>query len=135
MQVQAAALTDRDKRNVAEFLADRRIADAASAPPQMINSMCFQPGPGLRVWMPCPAWNGWGPGLDNARFQSAAMAGLKPADVPHLKLKWAFGLPGGGTASSQPSVVMGRVFVGSDNGGVYSMDASSGCFYWSFAGR
>ena len=79
-----------------------------------------------------PAWNGWSPDGNNARFQTADMAGLKPSDVPKLKLKWAFGLPGGGTASSQPSVVMGRVFVGSDSGAVYSIDANSGCFYWSF---
>jgi len=131
MQVQAAALTDRDKRNVAEFLAGRSIADASSAPPQMTNACASNPALSARLDAG-PAWNGWGPDLDNARFQTAAMAGLKPADVPKLKLKWAFGLPGGGTASSQPSVVMGRVFVGSDNGGVYSMDASSGCFYWSF---
>jgi polyvinyl alcohol dehydrogenase (cytochrome) len=132
MEVQAAALTDRDKRDVAEFLADRRIADASSTPPQMSNRCASNPALPARLDA-VPAWNGWGPGLDNARFQSAAMAGLKPADVPRLKLKWAFGLPGGGTASSQPSVVMGRVFVGSDNGALYSMDASSGCFYWSFA--
>jgi polyvinyl alcohol dehydrogenase (cytochrome) len=132
MQTQASALTDRDKRNVAEFLAGRSIADADSASPQKMSNACSS-NPSLAARLDSsPAWNGWGPDGSNARFQTAAGAGLKPSDVPRLKLKWAFGLPGGGTASSQPSVVFGRVFVGSDNGAVYSMDAGSGCFYWSF---
>src|SRR5215475_9097168 len=61
-----------------------------------------------------PAWSGWG-GADNARFQTKAAASLTPTDVPKLKLKWAFGLPGGTSMYSQPSVAFGRVFVGNDN--------------------
>ena len=38
-------------------------------------------------------WNGWGAGGGNTRFQTAAQAGLTAAQVPNLKLKWAFGLP------------------------------------------
>jgi polyvinyl alcohol dehydrogenase (cytochrome) len=131
MQAQASALTDRDKRNVAQFLTGRSAADAESGAPKMTHPCSANPPLASRLTA-SPAWNGWGPDVDNARFQSAAAARLTPADVPKLKLKWAFGLPGGGSASSQPSVVLGRVFVGSDNGGVYSMDARSGCSYWSF---
>jgi polyvinyl alcohol dehydrogenase (cytochrome) len=49
-----------------------------------------------------------------------------------LKLKWAFGFPLAEEAHSQPTVIGGRVFVGSDAGTVYSLDATSGCVYWSF---
>ena len=77
------------------------------------------------------SWSGWG-GAGNARFQSAAAAGLKAADVPKLKVKWAFGLPGGKSMYSQPSVAFGRVFVGNDNGVVYSLDAKTGCTYWAY---
>jgi polyvinyl alcohol dehydrogenase (cytochrome) len=52
--------------------------------------------------------------------------------VPGLKLKWAFGFPGGTQAYGNPSIVAGRVFVGSDNGTVYALDADTGCIYWSF---
>jgi polyvinyl alcohol dehydrogenase (cytochrome) len=52
--------------------------------------------------------------------------------VPNLKLKWAFGFPTGISAYSQPAVVAGRVFVGSDIGHVYSLDAKTGCVYWSY---
>jgi len=68
----------------------------------------------------------------NRRFQSTAMAGLSPADVPRLKLKWAFGFAGATVAFSQPTIVHGTVFVGSEDGRVFSLDASSGCTKWSF---
>jgi polyvinyl alcohol dehydrogenase (cytochrome) len=78
-----------------------------------------------------PSWSGWG-GAGNARFQTKAASGLSPADVPKLKLKWAFGLPDGKSMYSQPSVAFGRVFVGNDNGVVYSLDAKTGCVYWAY---
>src|SRR5579863_7501663 len=78
-----------------------------------------------------PSWSGWG-GTGNARFQTKAASGLTPADVPKLKLKWAFGLPGGMSMYSQPSVAFGRVFVGNDKGIVYSLDAKTGCVYWAY---
>jgi polyvinyl alcohol dehydrogenase (cytochrome) len=57
---------------------------------------------------------------------------MTAADVPNLKLKWAFGFPGGTQAYGNPAIVAGRVFVGSDNGTVYALDAETGCMYWSF---
>src|SRR6185369_2997697 len=93
---------------------------------------------------PCPAnarfgdpaasasWNGWGAGGANTRFQDQKNAGIAPADVPKLKLKWAFGFPGVKSVYGQPSVVAGRVFVGVDTGAVYSLDAATGCVYWMF---
>jgi polyvinyl alcohol dehydrogenase (cytochrome) len=136
MQEQASRLTDRDKRNVTEFLAGRRVdakglGDKSAGAPQMSNACSTNPPLAARLDA-SPAWNGWSPDVNNARFQTAALAGLKASDIPKLKLKWAFGLPGEGTAASQPSVAFGRVFVGSDNAGVYSFDARSGCVYWSF---
>jgi polyvinyl alcohol dehydrogenase (cytochrome) len=79
-----------------------------------------------------PSWNGWGVDLANSRFQTAKAAGLSAADVPKLTLKWAFGYPNGVSALGQPTVVSGRVFAGADTGYVYSLDAASGCVYWSF---
>ena len=55
-----------------------------------------------------------------------------PDDVPRLKLKWAFGYPGAVRAFAQPTIVAGRLFVGSQNGKVYSLAADSGCTYWKF---
>ncbi len=60
------------------------------------------------------------------------MAQLAAEDVPHLKLKWAFGFPGAERAVAQPTVMGGRIYIGSQGGKVYSLDANSGCTYWEF---
>ena len=79
-----------------------------------------------------PNWNGWGANLAQHRFQPAAMARLTASDVPRLKLKWAFAFSGVNRAFAQPTVVGGRVFVGSASTAVYSLNANSGCQYWAF---
>ena len=79
-----------------------------------------------------PIWNGWAADPGNTRFQIAKAAGLTREDVPKLKLKWAFGFPGVATAFASPSVFGGRVFVGSADGTVYSLNAQTGCIYWTF---
>jgi len=79
-----------------------------------------------------PHWSGWGVDLLNARFQPAEHARLTEADLENLELKWAFGFPGAATIGSQPAVVGGRVFVGSPEHRLYSLDAQTGCAYWRF---
>ena len=79
-----------------------------------------------------PHWNGWGVDPSQHRFQSPDMARLAESDLPRLKLKWAFGFPGATRSVAQPTIVGGRVFVGSQGGKVYSLDAKGGCTYWEF---
>ncbi len=55
--------------------------------------------------------------------------------MPKLSLKWAFGFPDATSAWSQPTVAGGRVFVGSQNGTVYALDAASGCIHWTFTAK
>ena len=123
-------LSDTERRRVAESLSGRLLGSERSGDLTSMPNQCSR-NPPLRM-LKGPAWNGWGNGLANDRFQSTAAARLTAADVPHLKLKWAFGYPDGTSTYGQPSIVAGRVFVGTDTGFVYSLDASSGCIYWSF---
>src|SRR5215471_17382212 len=122
MKDQGDKLSDLDKRGVAEFMGGRplgssRLGDAKNMPNQCrSNPALSDPDRG-------PQWNGWGRDLSNSRFQPVAAAGLTAAEVPRLKLKWAFGFPAGVSANAQPTIASGRVFVGSDNGYVYSLDA------------
>jgi polyvinyl alcohol dehydrogenase (cytochrome) len=81
---------------------------------------------------PKTVWNGWSPGIENARFQSASDAGLSTDQVRGLKLKWAFGFGGDATAFAPPTVIDGQVFVGSAGGLVHAMRAESGCLQWVF---
>src|SRR5690606_20932272 len=77
-------------------------------------------------------WIGWGPSVTNARFQNEEAGGITVDDIPNLKLAWAYGLPQEQQARGQPSVVGGRLFVGSQAGAVYALDAKTGCTHWQF---
>src|SRR5207249_477709 len=68
----------------------------------------------------------------DARPLPTRWPGITAADVPTLTLKWAFGFPGGAQAYGHPTIAAGRVFVGGDTSRVYSLDAATGCTYWSF---
>lgn len=75
-----------------------------------------------------PQWNGWGRDLANTRYHPEP--GIRAADVPRLKLKWAFAYPG--AVNSPATVTGGRVYVASFSGRVYSLDAKSGCVHWRY---
>jgi polyvinyl alcohol dehydrogenase (cytochrome) len=127
MKEQGAALSASDKRLLAEFLTGKTLGTPAS--PSTANvcadlKLSFSPS--------AVDWNGWGTDLANTRFQTAERAGLTAAQVPRLKLKWAFAFPNTFVANGQPTIVGGRIFVPSANRIVYSLDARSGCQYWSF---
>jgi polyvinyl alcohol dehydrogenase (cytochrome) len=130
MKAQAAGLSGSDRTTLARFLSSTHGSpDAAASLPaagQCAGPSSFTIPDGDR------AWNGWGADLLNSRFRSGEIAGLTPADLPRLKLKWAFGFANDLHAYAQPSVVGGRVFVGSESGIVYALDASTGCTRWTF---
>jgi len=125
-------LSDPEKRAVAETISGRRLGSAGTGDAEHMPDRCAS-NPPLAAAAQRPAWNGWGADVQNTRFQSAGSAGLTAADVPRLKLRWAFGLPNSTSAYAQPALVFGRVYVGADTGYVYALDAASGCVYWSFS--
>ena len=131
MQEQAKDLTDVAKVKLAEFMSSRPMGSTGAGDIGTMPNKC-KLNPPLTDPAKTPQWNGWGNDLPNSRFQPATAARLTAAQVPRLKLKWAFGYPFGASANAQPSIVAGRVFVGSDNGYFYSLDARTGCVYWSF---
>ena len=131
MKGQGASLSDDQRRMVATFMSGRPLGSLQEGDAKAMPNQCAS-NPPLTDPAAGPAWNGWGVDLTNGRFQSAKAAGLNPDQVPHLKLKWAFGYPNGLSAFGQPSVVSGRVFVGTDIGYIYSVDAKTGCVYWSY---
>src|SRR5579871_442094 len=124
---QGAALTAAEVVAVSQFVTGKVLAKETVAK----QAFCEDAGPPLDQALAQPRWNGWGVDSSNHRFQPAAMAQLSAADVPRLKLKWAFAFPGDARAFAQPTVVGGRLFVGSAGRRVYSLNAASGCIYWS----
>ncbi|MEI9965911.1 MAG: PQQ-binding-like beta-propeller repeat protein [Caulobacteraceae bacterium] len=127
-------LSDKEKRQIAESTAGRLMGSGVAADAKSMPNRCAA-NPPLTDPAKGPAWNGWSADAANTRFQPASAGGLTAADMPKLKLKWAFGLPGSSSAYSQPTVVSGRVFVGADTGWIYSLDAETGCVHWSFQAK
>src|SRR5580765_785776 len=134
MRQQGSDMTDAEKRAVAEYLG----TTTPSAPASPTATAASDPTAGACTSTPPfdpskgPQWNGWGVDVTNQRFQPAAQAGLTAEQVPKLKLKWAFGFPNANSARGLPTMVGGRVFVGSMSGTVYALDAKSGCVIWTF---
>jgi polyvinyl alcohol dehydrogenase (cytochrome) len=132
MRRQGATLSSAERRAIAAFLAGRP-AGSYRAPLEMIGKDAYcAAGTGARDPLAGAAWNGWGIDARNTRSQTAAAAGLTAADIPKLKLKWAFGIPGVSASGSQITVVGSRAFVGTRNGVVYALDTKTGCVTWAF---
>lgn len=134
MVAQARALTVEQRRQVAEYIAGRPLGAQASVDVPALPNRCAAQLDDAQFSNPLkgPMWNGWGVDLGNSRFQPAAAAGLTAEQVPKLKLKWAFGFLNASSMYGQPTVAGRRVYVGANNGFVYSLDAKTGCAYWSF---
>ncbi|HVZ24171.1 MAG TPA: PQQ-binding-like beta-propeller repeat protein [Vicinamibacterales bacterium] len=123
-----------ERRAIAEAITGKKLRNTLDVSP-LPKAMCAASGARPAAFDPAsgPTWNSWsGAGVTNARFQDAKSAGLTPADVPKLKLKWAFGFPGDLQSNAQATITGGRVFVGSPGGGVYALSAASGCIHWFF---
>lgn len=128
MRFEGLQLSIEERRAIAEFVTGRKLAEEQEGN-ETRAGRCAAEGAKF-AGAAGPQWNGWGAGPANARFQPVEEAGLSGDQVNKLKVKWAFGFPPN-TMLSQPTVVGGRVFVGSLRGRVYSINAATGCLYWS----
>jgi polyvinyl alcohol dehydrogenase (cytochrome) len=131
MKSQGDALSEDQRRMLATFMSARPLGSLNEGAAASMPNRCPS-NPAMSDPAAGPSWNGWGVDTGNTRFQTSRNAGLTPGQVPGLKLKWAFGVPTGLSQYNQPTIVSGRVFLGTDTGYVYSLDAKSGCVYWSF---
>jgi polyvinyl alcohol dehydrogenase (cytochrome) len=130
MRARAAERSRAQRRALATYASGKPLAANAGAP-MAASAFCSPPDVARTNPLAGPVWNGWGHGITNARFQSAAAAGLKAEDLPRLTLTWAFGFPGATSAGTQPVVAGGRVYVATAEGQVYVLDAKTGCVHWT----
>jgi polyvinyl alcohol dehydrogenase (cytochrome) len=70
-------------------------------------------------------WPSLGLDENSSRFQPNP--GFRAADVPRLKVKWAFSMAGGG----QPTVIGDWLFITNRGGKFYALDAKTGCVHWA----
>ena len=122
MKPQGSVLSPEQRVLLAEFLTGRKVGAEAPMAGRCHGVLPFS--------LDGPSFNGWGANVENWRFQPEP--GLSAAQLARLDLKWAFGIPGVVAMFGQPTIAGGRVFVGGQNGHVYSLDMQSGCYYWDY---
>lgn len=124
MRIQGDALSAVERRAVAAYLSkiDAKLTDSSQ------NNKC-QSIPSMAP-TDLVGWNGWG--LDSANTRYQTKTSITVDSVRKLRLKWAFGLQNTDTSYAQPTVIGGRLFFGSADGYVYSLDADTGCTIWTF---
>jgi polyvinyl alcohol dehydrogenase (cytochrome) len=124
MKSQAAVLSTNERQAVANFLGKRVTVERRR---DEIANRCTAE----TAWKGSAGWTNWGAGVTNMRYQPAKDAGLRAENLTKLTLKWAFAFPDTAVLRSQPAVYRGTVFVGSQEGSVYSLDAVTGCVHWT----
>lgn len=77
-------------------------------------------------------WQGWGGSHGNTRFNSELTNPISSATLPRLTLKWAYGFKDVRSVIGNPALSGNRIFIGDENGKVYSLDRDSGCEDWIF---
>lgn len=129
MQGQARGLSAAEIIAVAQYLTTSPMQANSSQPklqePDLRANLCTKAPRPITLE---GSWNGFSPNLDNARFQPKP--GFRVEDIPRLRPKWTVAYPGG-TVGGPPSVIAGRVFVGTAAGSVMSFDVETGCTYWA----
>jgi polyvinyl alcohol dehydrogenase (cytochrome) len=119
IQSVAAYLTP-EARAASESAAERRPTAPVSAAVG-VDPMCAA-NPPIKAGR--SDWSSAGFDDESSRYQSNP--DLKAADVPKLKLKWAFSMSGGG----QPTVIGDWLFTTNRSGKFYALDAKTGCVHW-----
>lgn len=127
MRSQAAAMTSDQRKTLAEFLTGQKIGSSATLSPHMCAD-----GESPFDYQAQPDALGWGVDLRNQRHFSSEVAGMSKAEIPKLKLKWAFHYPDAVRGRSQPATAGGGLYVGSQDGSVFSLDQKSGCVRWIY---
>ena len=128
MKMQGAGLSSADVSALIGYIGPTGGSEtASSAPARTCESQPRAPGK-----LDVAQWNGWSTDISNSRYQESAAAGVTAEMVPKLKLKWAFNLGDVTDARSQPAVWGHYLFVGSNSGVFYALNADSGCTAWAF---
>src|SRR5690606_16046971 len=111
MQIQGSVLNEAEKRAVSEFATGKRFGEANYGSPATEKpNLCASASP-VRDPSQVPSWNGWGNDLATTRFQPKEVGRLTAADLPRLKLKWAFGYTNVSMTRAQPAVIGERLYV------------------------
>jgi polyvinyl alcohol dehydrogenase (cytochrome) len=124
MAPMGAGLSAADKQAVAAYLTSGQQTGRGRPPaPKTADVMCatnppIKPGP--------TDWASFGNDEANTHYQPKP--GFTAAEAPKLKVKWAFAVRG--SSYGQPTVVGDWLFLTTRSGGLYALDANTGCVRW-----
>ncbi len=122
MKQQAKGLTEEQIRQLAIHLTGKLPGEPIR---NLDANKCTGAAPAIKFT--AGDWNGWGRDVENTRYQPKP--GIKLEDIPKLKVKWAFAHPGA-MATGQPTIIGDRLFLTTEAGYIFSLNAQTGCTYW-----
>ena len=134
MAAQAQRLSPADRAAVAEFVTGKTVTTSRVPAGGQCDANSRGSAEGLATGLGNQgSWNGWGGTPAGNRFTENG--GISTADLPRLRLAWAFGFPRALSARTQPTVVGDWLFTASETGEVFALDAKTGCMRWSYQAR
>ena len=125
MRPMAQGLSPHEIASIAAYLSTRESGEVTGAGPEA--PLCKTKPEAIDLET-SDQWNGWGRTDEQPRYQPDP--GFTAADVPRLKLKWAFAYAN--SRGGQATVMGDRLFLNASSGAVYALNAKTGCAYWRF---
>lgn len=126
MKAQGAALSNYERRAVAEYLTNNTLKNTA------LNDSAFssfQLGNSINKVI---NHSGWGNDLKGTGFRTAQQAGISSGNVSGLKLKWVFAFPDATIVRSKPAVINDWIIVGGQYGELFAINRQTGKIGWRF---
>ncbi len=127
MRLQAAGLTEEQRKDVAEWVTQGKLKTAA-VPIDMQGRFPIRPDE-------LSAYNhsGWGGNAAGTGYRNAAQSKITLSNVGTLKLKWVFAFPDATIVRSKPAVIGNWLIVGSQFGDLYAINRHTGKAGWHFS--
>ena len=126
MRLQAAALSDQERKAVAVWLTNSELKSTV-LPAETYTAFTYHPRAHSGF-----DYSGWGGNLAGNGFRNSEQAGLSLGNIGSLKLKWIFAFPDATVVRSKPAVVGDWLIVGSQFGDLFAINQKTGKPGWHF---
>jgi polyvinyl alcohol dehydrogenase (cytochrome) len=126
MRQQGAAISGEERLAVAEWITKTKIKTTIF-PKEAYTPFSFTAGSHTFDN------SGWGNDKEGTGFRTVQQAGITPANVGSLKLKWAFAFPDATIVRSKPAIAGDWLIVGGQFGDVFALNKNTGKIGWQFS--
>lgn len=125
MRAMAANLSEEERRSVAEWITKSTLK-VNEIPREAYTAFS------LSAERSPSDYSGWGGNKASTGFRSQTQAGISPANIGSLKLKWAFAFPDATIVRSKPAVLGDWLIVGGQYGDLWAINRHTGKLGWHF---